>query len=37
MSDSVDRYKMLVVSDSSRLPNQCEGSMFFRSPVKRLP
>ena len=37
MSDSVELYKTLVTNESSRLPNQCRGSMFLRSPVKRLP
>ena len=37
MSESVVRYKMLVTSDRRRLPNQCSGIMFLRSPVNRLP
>ena len=37
MSESVELYSMLVTSDSRRLPNQCSGIMFLRSPVKRLP
>ena len=37
MSESVERYSTLVTSESRRLPIQCSGSMFLRSPVNRLP
>ena len=37
MSDRVVLYSRLVMSERRRLPNQCGGSMFLRSPVNRLP
>ena len=37
MSERVELYRTLVTSESTRLPIQCSGSMFLRSPVKRLP
>ena len=37
MSESVVLYSTLVTSESRRLPNQCSGIMFLRSPVNRLP
>ena len=37
MSERVELYSTLVTSESRRLPIQCRGIMFLRSPVKRLP
>ncbi len=37
MSERVVLYRTLVTKESKRLPIQCSGNMFLRSPVKRLP
>ena len=36
-TDKVEEYSRFVTSDRKRLPIQWSGSMFLRSPVKRLP